>query len=713
VGIYPGQACPPTAATAVRLQNLMVRTFGGQGWAPRWLFGGLGVLLGVRGAPRCLVTVGEAAGAMGWARCGGWGPREVTRVQQRTWETIAAAAIRKLEGGDGLLGARDAQTIAALEAERTGEGIRTGRRAGGAVYAACWATRYERFAIRWLGQRTAARRWLPSDGREWEIVRGRSFTQAFHVIRILAGGLRGQARSRPDNQRRQLRSTCTVCGTPDVAWTWVTPGPESQGLAWCATCLGAEQMRAGGAMWAVGLTGEEGGTFGTTAADSRDRLVAAGCRPLLEAGLSVGNGSPTRSTWGCCPLCGLGEGGGQHLVIWCPAVAAAWAALAPGCGSVAAPLERAEAPGRGAVGDLLQQASFLHTSLMGKATMTWPAARDWLLRAVRCMGEANRRAGPEEAASQMSDQEAAEEGEELGEAGTWSRLTGSCASTTCTGVPGGSLCRQRADRCGPVGNDVSPTERRAWVTATRSPVRAGARLVRLWCSQPRGHWPNRHPRWPAPRVVPAHRANAEWVVHRCDQCGRWACELRAQRHLAEGEIVMVPWSGHLVGLAGGTTAYEAAFDGASLRIRGIRCVGAGVAIWRRTGDGELRLIRRVWLALPEDTTALEAEAQACRLALQTVMAVGGGTRTVRMIGDNPIIISHGGHTRNTRDPVIADILDRTLAGVAQAGWSLRWSWVDRRDNRAANYIARVGAKQARVLHDVPGGPRQGQLACLI
>ena len=38
------------------------------------------------------------------------------------------------------------------------------------------------------------------------------------------------------------------------------------------------------------------------------------------------------SEYGSCPLCGLGEGGAEHLMLWCPAVALAWCALAPGCG---------------------------------------------------------------------------------------------------------------------------------------------------------------------------------------------------------------------------------------------------------------------------------------------------------------------------------------------------------------------------------------------
>jgi len=412
------------------------------------------------------------------------------------------------------------------------------------------------------------------------------------------------------------------------------------------------------------------------------------------------------------PSAGWGKGVGQHLVIWCPAVAAAWTALAPGCGSVATPLVRADALGRDIIGDLLQQASFLHTSLIGKATMGWPAARDWLLRAVRCLGERDRRGDPEGAALLAGDQDAAEEEEVRGEEGTWTRRTSNCTSASCAGATVSGLRQQRADRCGLRGDGLSPTEMQAWVAATTSPVGAGARLAKLWCSHPRGHWPTRAPRWPAPRVVPAHRANAEWLVHRCNYCGRWACELRAQRHLGEGEAITVPWSGHITGLGAYATAYEITFDGASARIRGVRCAGAGAAIWRRADSGRLTLIVRAWLALPEGTTALVAEALACRLALQTLMTIGDGIRTARVMGDNPIIINHGSHNRNTRDPAITDILDGTLAAAAQAGWGLRWSWIERRANSTAHAVAKVGVRRARELYDTPGGPQQGRLTDL-
>ena len=41
------------------------------------------------------------------------------------------------------------------------------------------------------------------------------------------------------------------------------------------------------------------------------------------------------SLYGACPLCGRGEAGAEHLLLWCPAVALAWAVLSGGDGTLA------------------------------------------------------------------------------------------------------------------------------------------------------------------------------------------------------------------------------------------------------------------------------------------------------------------------------------------------------------------------------------------
>ena len=175
-----------------------------------------------------------------------------------------------------------------------------------------------------------------------------------------------------------------------MTWTWATAGDAGGGAAWCSTCLGPEQLRMGAAVWLV--QGVEGGAprYRAHAAELRAQLRAAGHAVLqgVTGLLGAERSYPLVSEWGACPLCGLGEGGGEHLVIWCPAVAAAWLELSNSPVALSATLCSREAAQRGCAADLVHQASFLHGSLYGRAAMTWEAASGWLVQAVRCLGEA-------------------------------------------------------------------------------------------------------------------------------------------------------------------------------------------------------------------------------------------------------------------------------------------------------------------------------------
>ena len=83
----------------------------------------------------------------------------------------------------------------------------------------------------------------------------------------------------------------------------------------------------------------------------------------------------------------MGEAGGEHFALWCPAVAAAWHRT----GQDVALTEAIEAPGRRAstVAGLLHQAAFLHAALAGGQALHWAAAARWIQKrhaARRCTG---------------------------------------------------------------------------------------------------------------------------------------------------------------------------------------------------------------------------------------------------------------------------------------------------------------------------------------
>ena len=98
-------------------------------------------------------------------------------------------------------------------------------------------------------------------------------------------------------------------------------------------------------------------------------------RPCIApAGLWCRNG------YQACPLCGQGEAGAEHLLLWCLAVVLAWRAWA---GADARPVLAAALEPRGMeplLAPFLHQLSFLHCSLLGHAVLDAESAAGRLHR---------------------------------------------------------------------------------------------------------------------------------------------------------------------------------------------------------------------------------------------------------------------------------------------------------------------------------------------
>ena len=61
-----------------------------------------------------------------------------------------------------------------------------------------WRARHERALHAWLARTGTRRRWLAAGGHAWRLVgRARSFNAAYHMLKLLAGGIRGRAQGRP------------------------------------------------------------------------------------------------------------------------------------------------------------------------------------------------------------------------------------------------------------------------------------------------------------------------------------------------------------------------------------------------------------------------------------------------------------------------------------------------------------------------------------
>jgi len=118
----------------------------------------------------------------------------------------------------------------------------------------------------------------------------------------------------------------------------------------------------------------------------------------LLAARETGHGTALERPWdwdpslyGSCPLCGCGEAGAEHLVLWCPAVARAWQLLGVARGRALAQAICEPDGDDHRAASFIHQASFLHSSLTHRAAMDWRTAAGWLTRA--CSARRERRWG--------------------------------------------------------------------------------------------------------------------------------------------------------------------------------------------------------------------------------------------------------------------------------------------------------------------------------
>ena len=150
----------------------------------------------------------------------------------------------------------------------------------------------------------------------------------------------------------------------------------------------------GGAQWIPASEDLLHSAFGRACADNRRELANRDEGGHRAAPPEPGRGrSPQHidvwpdSMWGTCTLCGHGEAGAEHLIIWCPGVAMAWRKISGGQMSLVQTVRSEGAPARQVAAQLIHQASFLHGSLMGRAGMDWQHAGHWLIRATHAMAK--------------------------------------------------------------------------------------------------------------------------------------------------------------------------------------------------------------------------------------------------------------------------------------------------------------------------------------
>ena len=646
-------------------------------WCPVWVLTGLGVALGVRGAPRCPVAVARAVGALAAARGDQWGPAPARREQAQWWARLLTWA----RSGTGGLGpgawerlAKQREALrAAAQAMVWDRGAASRRVVATAAYAGIWAVVHGRAWARWLSERAASRAWAGDDGNGWRLlVDAGSFTVAFSLLKFLVNALPGEARWRGRDDRERYRTLCGDCGAPAQV-QWASAGPDGPGRGWCRPCWASRDDRPA---WAL---------------LPRARVHRA-LLPWWEAHGAAGRASDDDGAWGtrfaACPLCGRGEAGAGHLLHWCAAVALSWRAWAgDDAPHVAAALAARSGWERELV-PFLHQVVFLHSSLYGAVQMDCEVAARRIVRGCRRTKGADAEGVEVESGGDSDDGDAGgDDGRPNG--GCWAPATAAgCPRCAAAGAPGGGLeCTSvGARRSGSRGGGElvrRPAAARGCVPGDAVAALVADSLPAGWLL-PGAGW------WPRPRRVAASEASCEWAVRVCEGCGANVARLVVRCALARGDEVTTSWNPSPAS-DDAAWPWEVTFDGGSREVGGRRIAGAGAALWaHHLGGGGPTLVCTSVVAIPWDATAQVAEAIGCCAALRLLRVRGSGARRARVVGDNLAVIRYCAGSSRLRAVPQQALLEAELGRTIQEGWTVDWQAVRRRLNTVADALATRG-----------------------
>ena len=190
--VYPAALCKPHITHENDIRAIAVSLFPTNNWACWEAPFAMGPVHGVPGSPRHPSVIIAVASTCAWIRHGTIGPKTAPAQGRDTWKRCLRWA-RAPGAGHGLPLPRDAQRQAILNLHNNIESAdkhRLLRAAGPGIRQACWEMtdmgRYQR----WQTKRSANRRWWITGGEEWAVLGAcATFTSAYHVLRLLAGGL--------------------------------------------------------------------------------------------------------------------------------------------------------------------------------------------------------------------------------------------------------------------------------------------------------------------------------------------------------------------------------------------------------------------------------------------------------------------------------------------------------------------------------------------
>lgn len=535
--------------------------------------------------------------------------------------------------------------------QQTGRAVMRGK--GGAVYRTAWRVQREEALRNWLHRRARQCRWLSDDGAEWELLsHTQHYNAAHHVLRLLAGGAHGGARHRRDAMRAAHPHLCIICGSDQIKLSWRSPHPEKAGLAWCRDCDPFE----GHAPARTLLTG-----LGMAEAEMGRRERRPDPAVILAATVSNPDGAEYdwgSSPFGPCPLCGCGEASSEHILRWCPAVAAAWIQLQQDSGVLAEAIRGLEGNAQD-VTALLHQAAYLNATLGGRAAVSWDKGSRLLTSAVKAYTR------------DYNGQDEVQEMEHallgpglLGVLPVWASLSHADCDP-CQQRHVHLLCSRHShgDKAEHPGYTGRWRPHLTCAVSNGSPVAAhrGEEALAAWPAEGR-HW------FPPPRPVEGAAANAVWHTERCHACGQHVRHLQALQDIQQHEEVTIPL-GHSgnIGWAAEHPGTIITFNGGAREIQGQK-VAAGAAIhWEHDQASAWIPSSTGTAALPYHADSQIAEAYGALMALRLLAAAAARHSRVRICGDNLGVVRYcAGTGRATRLQVARE--SRPSTGRSRGAW---------------------------------------------
>lgn len=198
--------------------------------------------------------------------------------------------------------------------------------------------------------------------------------------------------------------------------------------------------------------------------------------------------------------------------------------------------------------------------------------------------------------------------------------------------------------------------------------------------------------------------NIRWTCFRCPQCSLWKLTAHATREIETGDLLRGPAPPQTqVLLSDSPPRYLVAFDGgarhksptACLPKEGPRAAGAGAILWGPVNnEGHRPCLAQALVVAPWAHSSMTAEALGLRAALALTTLTTGHPGELCVVGDNLPIMRMAASNGKVRTRDVWHLLDEPLGFCAVQGWTCRWAAVRRNQNKAADALATIATLEA-------------------